>query len=367
MLLPNPRGPITCELQQLRGAAPDADLGAVAAVAAQNLDGDPGNDDAQLALWALYELHYCGFDDVESAHEWSPDLIAARRLLERRFESQLRELAAPRVEAAITGMRTIADRVFGMVANDNGPQLASYVQRSMTRPQLHELLIHRSVYHLKEADPHTFAIPRLQGAAKAALVEIQFDEYGGGRAEEMHSALFAGTMRKCGLDDTYGAYIPNVPGYTLAVSNAMSLFGLHRRLRAAAAGHLAAFEATSSLPNRRYAAGVRRLGYGDAAARYFDEHVEADAVHEQVAVREMCGALVASDPGQLENVLFGAAACLALDAHAAEQQLTAWRSGGSSLRSARDLDPCDRPPTSAPPKIAITAPRRSAVAQAASG
>lgn len=290
------------------------------------------DDDVQLALWSLFELHYQGFDDVDPDAEWSPELIAVRRLLERRFETGLRELTRPRVDAALASGASMAERLFELVRDDDGPRLASYVQRFMTKDQLRELLIHRSVYHLKEADPHTFALPRLRGRAKAAMVEIQFDEYGAGRAADMHSALFAGTMRRCGLDDSYGAYVDEVPGYTLAASNAMSMFGLNRRLRGAAAGHLAAFEATSSLPNRRYAAGMRRLGYGDDAARYFDEHVEADAVHEQVATRQLCGALVDDEPGLVEDVLFGAATCLALDGLAAERLLAAWRADGSSLR-----------------------------------
>ena len=45
----------------------------------------------------------------------------------------------------------------------------------------------------------------------------------------------------------------------------MSLFGLHRRRRGAIVGHLALFEMTSSVPNRRYADGLRRLGFGDDA------------------------------------------------------------------------------------------------------
>jgi Iron-containing redox enzyme len=331
MLLPEPRGPLTSRLQVLRAPA-DVDLNVT--LSASHRAVRPEDDDAQLALWILYELHYQGFDDVDPVHEWAPELIAVRRQLEQAFEQYLRRLTAPRVETALGATGSVAERLFAMIQSDDGPRLSSYVQRSITRHQLHEMLKHRSVYQLKEADPHSFAIPRLRGAAKAALVEIQFDEYGGGRADDMHSTLFAQTLRECGLDDTYGAYVEQVPGETLAVSNAMSLFGLNRRLRAAAAGHLAAFEATSSLPNRRYAAGVRRLGYGDAAARYFEEHVEADAVHEQVAVREMCGALVADEPAELENVLFGAAACLALDGLAGQRQLSAWQSGRSSLRVA---------------------------------
>ena len=76
----------------------------------------------------------------------------------------------------------------------------------------------------------------------------------------------------------------------------MSLFGLHRRLRGALLGHLAAFEMTSSLPNRRYGNGLRRLGFDEVATRFYDEHVEADAVHEQIAAHDMCGGLVRVEP-----------------------------------------------------------------------
>ncbi len=331
MRLPEPRGPITEALQSLRcadiGVAVDHVTAAVDSHTSPLLD----CDDAQLALWLLYELHYQGFDDVDPRAEWSPAVIAVRGHLERRFEAELRELTRVEVEKRLNIEEPIADRLFAMMSDDDSPRLAQYVQREITTTQLHELLVHRSVYHLKEADPHTWAVPRLRGRAKVALMEIQFDEYGAGRAGDMHSTLFARTMTRCGLDSTYGAYVDVVPGYTLAASNAMSLFGLHRRLRGAAAGHLAAFEATSTLPNRRYAAGVRRLGYGDEAARYFDEHVEADAVHEQVAIREMCSALVSDEPECEPDVLFGAATCLALDGLAAGRLLDSWRGGRSAL------------------------------------
>ena len=98
------------------------------------------------------------------------------------------------------------------------------------------------------------------------MVEIQADEYGDGRAEQdIHAELFARAMEAVGLDATYGAYLDRMPGVTLATVNLMSLFGLHRRLRGAIVGHLALFEMTSSVPNRRYGAGLRRLGYGEDA------------------------------------------------------------------------------------------------------
>lgn len=74
---------------------------------------------------------------------------------------------------------SVARALFDLTARDSGPSLSAHVGRHATDDQLHELLVHRSIYQLKEADPHTWAVPRLSGRPKAALVEIQADEYGG--------------------------------------------------------------------------------------------------------------------------------------------------------------------------------------------
>jgi hypothetical protein len=206
-----------------------------------------------------------------------------------------------------------------------------------TLEQWREYLTLRSVYHLKEGDPHTFAIPRLSGRPKAAMVEIQADEYGGGSPGRMHSELFAGMMRDLGLDDTYGALWDDAPAAAFASVNTMSLFGLHRRWRGAALGHLAAVEMTSSEPSRRYSAGLRRLGFDERTTVFYDEHVEADAVHEQIASVDMCGSFVSEHPDLAADVLFGAACSLAMDGVAAHHLLGAWESGHSALRRDRSL------------------------------
>lgn len=152
----------------------------------------------------------------------------------------------------------------------------------------------------------------------------------------MHAELFAAMMRALGLDDTYGGFWDRAFPETFATVNAMSLFGLHRRLRGALAGHLAALEMTSTEPNRRYGNGLRRLGFGPEATRFFDEHVEADAVHEQLAAVDLCGSLVACEPALAGDVLFGAACCLALDANFGAAYLSAVEpTHGASLRPAR--------------------------------
>jgi hypothetical protein len=205
------------------------------------------------------------------------------------------------------------------------------VEIQATEEQVREHVIHRSAYQLKEADPHSWAIPRLTGAPKAALVEIQCDEYGAGRPARMHAALFAKTMRGLGLDPTYGAYLDLLPGITLATVNLMSWFGLHRRLRGAVAGHLAVFEMTSSVPNRRYGNALRRLGYGPEVTDFYDEHVEADAVHESIAAWDLGDGLARSDPELAADVIFGAEALLALEARWGAHLLDSWACDHTSL------------------------------------
>ena len=57
------------------------------------------------------------------------------------------------------------------------------------------------------------------------MVEIQADEYGNGRPQDIHAELFAQVMEAVGLDATYGAYLDQIPGVTLATVNLMSMFG----------------------------------------------------------------------------------------------------------------------------------------------
>jgi len=277
-----------------------------------------------------YELSYRGFDEADDEWEGEPALLELRRALERRWVAGLRLLAAAPVDVDPAGVpRALID----LVAADDGPSLANYLQRKATLEQFREFVAHRSVYHLKEADPHSWAIPRLSGRAKAALIEIQSDEYGGGRVERMHSELFRSTLRALDLDDSYGHYVDQVPAVTLAVSNAMSLFGLNRRWTGALLGQLAAFEMTSSLPNRRYGNGLRRLG-GDAnATRFYDEHVEADAVHEQIAAHDLCGTYALERPEAAADILFGAACGLALEVEFAAHLLGRWERGASALHA----------------------------------
>jgi len=320
--LPAARGPISeAVFAALRGSPQELRVPDVAV--ADPLTGD----DLHVALYCCYELHYRSFSGVDPGWEWDPRLLACRQRLEQVFERGLREA----VKADQVSPGEVEATLRELVAADDGPQLARALERHADLAQFQEFMVHRSAYQLKEADPHSWAVPRLSGRAKEALVEVQADEYGGGRPGRMHATLFANAMRALHLDDRYGAYLDNIPGYTLATVNLMSLFGLHRRLRGAIVGHLATFEMTSPEPNGRYARGLRRLGLGEAATEFFDEHVEADAVHEAIAAHDLAGGLAVAEPELASDIVFGARALLLLEARFAGELLAAWDDGRSSL------------------------------------
>ena len=323
--LPQARGPIGEQLlAELRAEPHDLDPISLSS-------SDPLTDeDVQLSLYACYELHYRGFDEVDPRWEWEPSLIALRAELERAFEASLSE-AVGSVDPGPIDPARMDVTLREIAESDDAPSLSRYIEREATVDELREFIVHRSAYQLKEADPHTWAIPRLFGPPKAAIVEVQADEYGGGPADRVQAQMFADAMSALGLDPGYGAYLDRIPAATLATVNLMSLCGLHRRRLGAIVGHLALFEITSPLPNRRYGDGIRRLGFDREATAFFDEHVIADAVHENIAAVDLAGGLARQRPELTADILWGARALVFLDGRWATYVLEAWSDGRSSL------------------------------------
>ncbi len=283
------------------------------------------DDDFHLALWCCYELHYRGFDGVDAGTEWDLQTLAFRTDLEARFESALRDeqLTANLPEDPSVALRCISTWA--------GPPLARTIEATGTIEHLREFAIHRSAYQLKEADAHTWAIPRLSGRGRSAMIEIQADEYGDGRPGEAHAEIFAAALRDLGLSDEFGHYVDRLPGATLATDNLVSMFGLNRRLRGALIGHLALFEMCSVAPMGRYLAAARRLGGLPALERFYEVHVDVDAHHARLALDEMVAPFAHDEPDLAPEIIFGAAALSRVEARMAGAMLRAWEAGGSSL------------------------------------
>ena len=125
------------------------------------------DDDFGLALYLCYEVHYRAL--TEADWEWDPGLLGFRSRLEQAFVERLREEIG---HGTTGGSADVASALDDLIRGRSGPSLSVYLSDSGTLDQFRELCVHRSIYHLREADPHSFGIPRLTGDAKAALVEI---------------------------------------------------------------------------------------------------------------------------------------------------------------------------------------------------
>lgn len=291
-------------------------------------EADPYGLDLQLALYVCYELHYRGFARVNPRWEWNPALLHVRGRLEETFLSAVRQDVGE-----LDPDETAADAMDALSvepADGTGPSY--YLRDTGTWEQMREYFVHRSLYHLKEADPHAFAIPRLIGQAKASFVAVEFDEYGAGRGERVHQQLFADLLDAAGLDSAYLAYLNDVSADALASVNLMSLFGLHRALRGAAIGHFASTEITSSPGSRRLVDALERMGAPEPCIGFYREHIEADAVHEQVVRTDVVGDLVAREPHLDRDVVFGIKARDVVEDRLAAHVMNCWQAGRSSLR-----------------------------------
>ena len=251
--LPQPRGPASeILLAALTGPVAAVPLAPTA---------DASEEDAQLALYLCYELHYRGLPGVDERWEWAPSLLALRG------------------EAGGRSRGPSVARYRSLTAGDVDMDLAlRAVEEADEAPSLSPISSARERWISSASSPPTAPptssrrpIPT-RGRSRASAARRR-RRWSRSRPTSTAAAtpsactpvLFARALDALGLDPRYGAYVDDLPAVTLATVNLMSLFGLHRRLRGAIVGHLALFEMTSSMPNRRYANGLRRLGLGGDA------------------------------------------------------------------------------------------------------
>ena len=318
--LPTPRGPVSSAvIDALRsGDACDVDVSVVA-------DCDPWGGDLQLALLVCQELAYRGWDGVPDRREWEQDVVAVRIQLEDRF------LAAVRAECAGSESSAAAE-LHALLAPMSDEGTASRLNERGTEREFSDYFAARSLYHLKEADPHAWVIPRLPPAIKAPFVAVEFDEYGGGRSEAVHQVLYADLLDDYGLSSEYLAYLDASPAEALATVTLMTALGQRREYRGACIGHFAATEITSSPACARILGGLERLNAPERVAHFYREHVEADAVHEAVMRDEVVAGLLAEEPEQEANIVFGIRAFNLVEDRLGAAFVRAWDNGTTVLQ-----------------------------------
>lgn len=289
-------------------------------------DIDPLGHDLQLALYVLNELHYGGWTGVSDLMEWDLSVTALRLSLNAEFERHLR-LACPNVSA---DPLEEAHRLLALA----GPSVSQHLRDRGTIEQVRESMILRTPYQSKEADPHTFALPRFTGPTKRAFTEIQSGEFGVGHRRS-HAELFADALEGLGLDPTPNAYIDSCNGVSLATSNLVTLGAMQRRLRGIVLGQLSLFEMDSVVPNQAMVDCCDRLDLDPAVRPFFHIHVMADTEHQQMVAKSFLTDYPKIEPAQVDNVLLGMRAQSLIDHAIAATAVPFWERGRSALAGHR--------------------------------
>ena len=278
------------------------------------------DEDAAIALWSLYELSYRGFDDVDDGLEWEPGVLALRRRLERDLEDRLRGPLPPAGDdrAVRGGVVRLHRRSRRALAR--GARAAERHRRAGARPAAAAL----------DLPPQGGRPDRVGGApasrrAKAALVELLYDEYGAGDPNRLHAHLFAqghGGRRAAG-----GVRRVRRRG---AGSRCWSRTTRCRCSDCTGAG---AARPWVTWPRSRRPARCRRGGWprdssGSASRRSWSGTTPSTSRRTPCTSSSpsaaICGALVEAEPTLADDVFFGAFTCLDLEDRVAGRLLTQW-------------------------------------------
>lgn len=315
--LPLPVGPLSDRVvtSLLDGRAP--------APVSIERDDDPFEHDLQLALYVLNEFHYAGWAGVDDRLEWQPDVTALRLSLGGEFHRRLESAVG---EASDVDPVEEARRLLSI----EGPSMSAYLRDHGTVDDVRESMTLRSPYQSKEADPHTFALPRFGGATKRVFTEIQAGEYGVGHRRS-HAELFADALDGLGLDPTPNAHLDSCGGASLATSNVVTLGAMQRHLRGIVLGQLSLFEMDSVIPNQAMVECCDRLGLDSTVRPFFHIHVLADAEHQEMVESAFLCDYPRIEPDQVHNVIVGMRAQSLIDHTIARSVVPSWSSGRSAV------------------------------------
>ncbi|MFD0485325.1 iron-containing redox enzyme family protein [Kineococcus sp. GCM10028916] len=281
------------------------------------------DEDVQLTLLLLYELHHEGIDQVVDDLEWDLGLLWVRADLEMALQRSLQVLVHGRHGFGrgtrpefLTGPARVDAELVALATARDATGLTAHLALDADLEQFREFFVHHSLHHL-----------------------VPFREVHSGDPRGTSGVSTTRTTIDLGLDDAHGAYVSRLPATSLAAVNTATMFGLHRRDRGALAGHLAFSHLSSPSLGTAVGDGLRRLGLrGGATGSSAPETQPAQPGPDAGTGRELVASLLAAEPELAADVVFGARAGASLARLVAEEVLGAWSAGTSSLLPADHHD-----------------------------
>jgi Iron-containing redox enzyme len=151
--------------------------------------------------------------------------------------------------------------------------------------------------------------------AKLELARNYWDEMGQGQASAMHGPMLSRLAEELGI----ASELEDAVWESLALSNLMIGMAVHRRHAYRSIGALGVIELTAPRRARKVNEGLKRLGLGGEARRYYALHSTLDLKHSEAWNREILRPLVAADPRIARPMAEGAFARLTAGARCYER------------------------------------------------
>jgi hypothetical protein len=169
---------------------------------------------------------------------------------------------------------------------------------------------------------------------KLELARNYWDEMGQGNEGGMHGPMLGR------LADALGIGKPaddEVVWESLALANVMAGMAVHRGYAYHSVGALGAIELTAPGRAQRVNAGLKRLGIGGDARRYFALHATLDVKHSLAWNREVIGPLVEENPDVAPSIAEGALMRLSAGKRCFDRyRRELWESSSHAKPSARE-------------------------------
>jgi len=142
---------------------------------------------------------------------------------------------------------------------------------------------------------------KLPPQAKLELARNYWDEMGQGNEGGMHGPMLGNLARALQLEQR-----GDTVWESLALGNLMVALATARHYAYQSIGALGVIELTAPGRSQQVNAGLKRLGIGGAARRYYALHATLDIRHSQTWNREVLRPLVASNPELASRIAEGA-------------------------------------------------------------
>jgi len=237
--------------------------------------------------------------------EWQADIArdATMLRLEGGFVEDLRAEIAGRAAQAPTD----AD---GFIAwfealKETGPgqgdPLFPWLAEQATRDELRWFLQQEAAGEAGFDDLVAMTQVKLPTRAKLELARNYWDEMGQGKRGGMHGPMLEVLAHELGIEPG-----GSVVWESLALGNLMTALAMNRRYTYHSVGALGAIELTAPGRAVHVNAGLKRLGVGGEARRYFALHATLDVKHSIAWNREVLRSLVAESPETARAIAEGA-------------------------------------------------------------